>query len=241
MTVALVTGGSRGIGRAIATRLAADGAAVVVNYRRNAAAASQVVTQIERAGGRALAVAADVADPPHLRGLFEATERTFGGLDVLVVNAGVAHFAPIAETTDADFDELFAVNTRATFHALREAANRLRDGGRIVVISSGAVATARPGSGAYAASKAAVDQLVRTAASELGPRGITVNSVLPGAIRTDALVTTRDPAALDQVAAQTPLRRIGEPDDIAAIVAFLTSPDARWITGQRIHAGGGLF
>ncbi|MFF0490274.1 glucose 1-dehydrogenase [Nocardia sp. NPDC004068] len=241
MTVAIVTGGSRGIGRAIALRLAADGAAVVVNYHRNATAATEVVTEIERAGGRALAVAADVADPPRLRALFETAEHRFGGLDVLVVNAGVAHFAPIAETTDAAFHELFAVNTRATFHALREAANRLRDGGRIVVISSGAVATARPGSGAYAASKAAVDQLVRTAAAELGPRGITVNSVLPGAVRTEALLTHRDPTTLDQVAAQTPLRRLGEPDDIAAVVAFLTSPDARWITGQRLHAGGGLF
>ncbi|WP_019925698.1 SDR family oxidoreductase [Nocardia sp. BMG111209] len=239
MTVALVTGGSRGIGAAIARRLGAGGARVVVNYRENAEAAREVVADIETAGGRAVAAAGDVADPVRLLGLFDLTERTFGGLDVLVANAGTARFATLAETTDADFDTMFAVNTRGTFLALREAARRIRDNGRIVVVSSGSTVTGRPGAGAYAASKAAVEQLVRAAAAELGPRGVTVNSVRPGATRTDALRV--DPAALEQLAAQVPLRRIGEPGDIAAIVAFLVSADGGWITGQHLHAGGGLF
>ncbi|MQY26221.1 SDR family oxidoreductase [Nocardia aurantia] len=239
MTVALVTGGSRGIGAAIARRLGADGLRVVVNYRENATAAGKVVAEIEAAGGRAVAAAGDVADPARLLGLFELAEGTFGGLDVLVANAGTARFATLADTTDEDFDTLFAVNTRGTFLALREAARRIRDNGRIVVVSSGSTVTGRPGAGAYAASKAAVEQLVRAAAAELGPRGVTVNSVRPGATRTDALRV--DPAALEQLAAQVPLRRIGVPADIAAIVAFLVSADGGWITGQHLHAGGGLF
>ncbi|MCX4092612.1 SDR family oxidoreductase [Nocardia sp. alder85J] len=239
MTVALITGGSRGIGAAIARRLGADGVRVVVNYRENASAATDVVADIEAAGGAAVAARGDVADPAQLLGLFDLTEGTFGGLDILVVNAGTARFAPIADTTDADFDTMFAINTRATFVALREAARRIRDNGRIVVVSSGSTVTGRPGAGAYAASKAAVEQLVRAAAAELGPRGVTVNSVRPGATRTDALRV--DAAALARLAAEVPLRRIGEPEDIAAVVAFLASADGGWITGQHLHAGGGLF
>ncbi|WP_280257445.1 SDR family oxidoreductase [Nocardia wallacei] len=241
MTVALVTSGSRGIGRAISRRLAADGADVVVNYRENAAAAAEVVTEVTAAGGRAVAAPGDAADPGQLRLLFDTAEDRFGGLDVLVANAGIARFAPLADAPDADFDLLFTVNTRGTFLAMREAARRLRDGGRVVVISSGTTVTARPGAALYSASKAATEQLVRIAAVELGERGITVNSVLPGATRTDALVATIDDARLAHLAAQTPLRRIGEPADIAAVVSFLASPDGGWITGQQLHAGGGSF
>ncbi|WP_024804582.1 SDR family oxidoreductase [Nocardia sp. BMG51109] len=241
MPVALITGAARGIGRAIARRLAADGVRVVVNYRENAGAAQELVAEVIREGGSATAVPGDVADPDQLLRLFDATEDAFGGLDILVVNAGIARFAPIADASTEDFDQQFAVNTRATFLALREAARRLRDGGRVVVISSGATVTGRPGAGVYAASKAATDQLVRAAAGELGARGITVNSVRPGAIRTDSLLGTVDTAALDAIADRTPLRRIGEPTDIAGIVAFLASADAGWITGQHLHAGGGLF
>ncbi|MFF3504275.1 glucose 1-dehydrogenase [Streptomyces sp. NPDC003247] len=239
--VALVTGASRGIGRGIAERLGADGARVIVNYRSDAEAAAQVVSSVERAGGRATAVRADVSDPEELRGLFEMAERSYGGLDLLVGNVGVARFAPLADATDEDFELMFTTNTRATFMALREAARRLRDGGRIVVVSSGAAVTARPASGLYAASKAAGDLLVRTAAKELGPRGITVNSVLPGATRTDALEAGMTAERLEATRAQTPLGRLGEPADIAAVVAFLVSDAGGWITGQTIHAGGGLF
>lgn len=241
MSVAIVTGGSRGIGRAIAQRLGANGAAVVVNYHSNRSAAEQVVSAIERAGGQAAAVRADVADPGQLRSLFDIAEERFGGLDMLVNNVGTARFAPIAEATDEDFDLTFAVNTKATFIALREAANRLRDNGRIVVVSSGVTATHRPNSGIYAASKAAGEELVRVLAKELGHRGITANCVLPGAIRTEALAAARSTSLTEQIIEMTPLGRIGEPADIADIVAFLASEAARWITGETLHAGGGLF
>ncbi|WP_433761539.1 SDR family oxidoreductase [Nocardia sp. CA-135398] len=241
MQVALVTGSSRGIGRAIAERLGADGAAVVVNYHSDRSAAEQVVAAIETSGGQAVAAQADVADPAQLTGLFDTAEQHFGGLDILVNNVGTATFSPIAEATDDEFDLMFITNTKATFIALRAAANRLRYGGRIVVVSSGVTATHRPGSGIYAATKAASEALARVLAKELGPRGITVNNVLPGAVRTEALAAARSPALTEQIIDQTPLGRIGEPDDIADIVAFLASPDARWITGQSLHAGGGLF
>ncbi|WP_245562845.1 glucose 1-dehydrogenase [Nocardia araoensis] len=241
MPVAIVTGGSRGIGRAIAERLGARGTSVVVNYQSNRAAAEQVVAGIEDSGGQALAVRADVADVAGPRGLFDAAEERFGGVDVFVNNAGVARFGAIAEATDEDFELMFEVNTKATFVALREAAKRLRDNGRIVVVSSGATLTHRPGSGVYGASKAAVEQLVRVLARELGPRGITANSVLPGAVRTDALAASGVTAANQQIAQSTPLGRMGEPDDIADVVAFLASEEARWITGASVPVGGGAF
>ncbi|MEV0055702.1 SDR family oxidoreductase [Saccharopolyspora shandongensis] len=239
--VALVTGSSRGIGRAIAERLAADGMSVVVNYRSDRAAADEVVAKAEAAGGQAVAVRADVTDPAQLRALFDAAEQHFGGLDVLVNNVGTARFSPIAEASDDDFDVLFGTNARSTFIALREAANRLRDGGRIVVISSGVAANNRPGTGLYGAAKAAGDQLVRVLAKELGPRRITVNSVRPGATRTDALVALQPEPVLERIAAETPLGRIAETSDIADIAAFLASDDSRWVTGQVINAGGGNF
>ncbi|OXR40895.1 3-oxoacyl-[acyl-carrier-protein] reductase FabG [Nocardia cerradoensis] len=241
MPVAIVTGASAGIGRAIAGRLGSEGMAVVVNYLGNRTAAEELVTTIEACGGRAVAARADVSDPAQLRGLFDLAEDEFGGVDILVNNAGTARFAALAQATDEDFDLTFSLNVKATFVALREAANRLRDHGRIVVISSGVTVTHRPGSAVYAASKAAAEELVRVLAKELGPRGITVNSVLPGATRTEALAGARSTAALEEVAAATPLGRIGEPGDIADIVAFLVSGNARWITGQSVRAGGGLF
>ncbi|NKI40320.1 SDR family oxidoreductase [Streptomyces physcomitrii] len=239
--VALVTGASRGIGRGIAERLAADGARVVVNYRSDARAAAEVVSRVEESGGRAAAVRADLSRPAEVRHLFTAAEEAYGGVDILVGNAGLARFAPLAEVSDEDFELLFTVNARATFLLLREAARRLRDGGRFVLISTGATRTVRPASGVYAASKAAAEQLVATAAKELGPRGITVNSVLPGATRTEAMVAGADPDTLAAARRGTPLGRLGEPADIAAVVAFLASPDGGWITGQALGAGGGLF
>jgi 3-oxoacyl-[acyl-carrier protein] reductase len=239
--VALVTGSSRGIGAAIAVRLAADGLNVLVNYRADREAAQRVVAAISAGGGRALAVQADVADAGALRGLFDAAEEHFGRVDVVVSSAGIGHTALIADATDADFDAVFATNTRATFVALREAARRLLAGGRVIVISR-AKLPPRPGGGLYAASKAAGDQLVRAAAQELGPRQITVNSVLPGATRTDMWTSGRGGGTDDEaVIARTALRRIGEPDDIASVVAFLASDAARWITGETIAVDGGLI
>jgi 3-oxoacyl-[acyl-carrier protein] reductase len=239
--VAIVTGSSRGIGRAIAERLGANGASVIVNYRSDGDAAGRVVARIEESGGRAVAVRADVTDADELRNLFDAAERHYGGLDIVVGNVGIARFGALAEFADEDYELIFTTNTRATFRTLREAANRVRDNGRIVVISSVVAAMHGPNSAVYGASKAAGDALVRALAKELGPRGITANSVLPGAVRTDALFELRPAGVIEGIAARTPLGRIGEPDDIAEIVAFLASDAARWVTGQALHAGGGMF
>ena len=238
--VAIVTGSSRGIGSAIARGLAATGVNVIVNYVANREAADKVVAEIRADGGHAESIQADVADPDQLRSLFDAAEQQFCGLDILVHNAGIARFSPIAQATDEDFDVLFSTNTRSTFVALREAANRLRDGGRVVFVSSAVTAVHPAGSGVYAASKAAGEELARVLAQELGSRGITVNNVLPGATRTDGYrdLPLQSP---EEIAAVTPLRRIAEPDDIAAIVTYLVSDAGRWVTGQSIHAGGGLF
>lgn len=239
--VAIVTGSSRGIGRAIAERLGADGLDVIVNYRSDAGAAAEVVTAIEEAGGRATAVGADITRLDRLREVFDAAERHYGGIDVVVSNVGIARFAPVAEFTDDDYDTVFTTNALTTFRTLREAANRVRDGGRIVVVSSGVVATHSPGTAVYGASKAAGDALVRVLAGELGARRVTVNSVLPGAVNTDALHSLRTAGELAAVARRTPLGRLADPGDIAGIVSFLTSDDARWVTGQTVNAGGGLF
>lgn len=237
MAVALITGSSRGIGRAIAHRLASDGFDIVINYRDDAQAAAEVVAHIEETAGRsAVAVRADVSDPDELRKLFQVTEERFGGLNAFVGNAATVRYAAVADTSDEDFDLMWRTNTRATLIGIRESARSMRDGGRIVIVSSGAVVATPPGTGAYAASKAAGDLLVQTAARELGSRGITINSVLPGPTRTDMLNV--DP---DLIAAQTPLGRVGEPEDIADVVSFLTSRSGGWITGQTIRATGGLL
>jgi 3-oxoacyl-[acyl-carrier protein] reductase len=239
--VALVTGASRGIGRTIAERLAGDGASVVVHYYPSERQdAEDVVRGIKGAGGTAVAAPADIADAAQLRGLFDLAEKEFGGLDILVLNAANVNHGTIVDTTDEQFDAMFAVNARAGFIALREAALRLPDGGRIVAISAGLTRMPRTGTGVYAASKAAVDHLVRVLAHEVGPRGITVNSVLPGAVLTPALVAAGQ-AVIDAEVANTPLGRVGQPEDIADIVRFLVSDQGRWITGQTIGAGGGMF
>jgi 3-oxoacyl-[acyl-carrier protein] reductase len=223
-------------------RLARDGAGVVVNYRTDADAAEKTVDAVRRAGGRAVAVAADVTAPDAPRLLFDEAERQFGrSADALVCNAGLARFGTLAETSDEDYDLVFDTNTRSAFRLLREGSRRLPDGGRIVLMSSGSAVSRRAGAGLYSASKAAADALMQVLAKELGPRGITVNSVLPGAVRTDALATRARPEVLDRILADTPLGRFGEPEDIAEVVAFLASDAARWITGQTLHASGGEF
>jgi 3-oxoacyl-[acyl-carrier protein] reductase len=252
--VVLVTGASRGIGKAIAERLGRDGASVVVNYYTNRpeaderARADEVVRAIGQNGGAAVVAEADVADAQQLRSLFDLAERQFSGLDILVTNAAAWRFGSLADLTDEDFDVVFNTNARGTFIALHEAANRLRDGGRIVAISAGLALMPRPDTGIYGASKAAINHLVRVLAHELGSRQITVNSVMPGATNTDAMregqgdVSSGDTiVTFDSEIALTPLGRLGEPEDIADIVAFLASDQGRWVTGQLIGAGGGMF
>jgi 3-oxoacyl-[acyl-carrier protein] reductase len=238
--VAIVTGASRGIGAAIARRLASDGLAVVVNYAGSAGAARTRVEEIEAAGGRAIPVQADVSDPAAVKRMFDAAEAAYGGVDVLVNNAGIMTLAPIAQMDDAAFDRIIAINLKGTFNGLREAANRLRDGGRIVNFSTSVVGLYQPSYGVYAATKAAVEALTHILAKELGPRGITVNAVAPGPIATELFFQGKDQATLDRIRQIIPLGRLGEVDDIARVVSLLVGPDGGWINGQTLRANGGV-
>ncbi|WP_306714376.1 SDR family oxidoreductase [Burkholderia dolosa] len=238
--VALVTGSSRGIGAGIARRLAADGFDVVVNYAGNGDAARDVVDAIVAAGGRAVAVQADVADPAAVAAMFDTAAQTFGGIDVVVNSAGVMKLAPIAEFDDAVFDETIAINLKGTFNVCREAATRVRDGGRIVNLSTSVIGTRMPTYGVYVASKAAVESLTQVLAQEMRGRGIRVNAVAPGPVATELFLRGKTPELIDRLAKLNPLERLGQPDDIAAVVAFLAGPDGAWINGQILRANGGM-
>jgi 3-oxoacyl-[acyl-carrier protein] reductase len=230
---ALVTGASRGIGRAIAERLSADGARVAINYARSAEAAGELARRI---GG--IALRADVSQKQDVVEMFDRAEAALGGLDIVVNNAAIAIMGPIGDFSDEDFERVFAINTRGAFYCCREAARRLRGGGRIVNISTGATVGGTAGGGVYCASKAAVEQFTRALARELAPRRITVNTVSPGFTETDMFHSL--PHLVELAPKLTPLGRAGRPEEIAAVVAWLCTEDAGWITGQNIQAGGGL-
>ena len=238
--VALVTGASRGIGAAIASRLAADGFAVVLNYAGGDKEAAAHAARIEGAGGRALTAQADVSDPQAVRRMFDAAEAALGGVDVLVNNAGIMRLAPLADSDDALIERQIAVNLQGSLYALREAARRLRDGGRIVNLSSSVVGLSLPTYGVYAATKAAIEAATRVLAKELRGRAITVNAVAPGPTATDLFLDGKPPAVVDQLARMSPLERLGRPEDIANAVAFLAGPDGGWINGQVLRANGGI-
>ncbi|MFF7191568.1 glucose 1-dehydrogenase [Streptomyces sp. NPDC008222] len=238
---AVVTGGSRGIGRAIVERLCRDGAEVVFNYATNDEAAAEVVRVVEATGGKVRALHVDLKEPDGPERLMEAAEAHLGGLDILVNNAALSFTpTPLAHTDAEVFDSVMTVNARSVFLTMRHAARRMRDDGRIVNISS--LNTVRPAAGIapYAASKGAIEQLTAVAARELGPRGITVNTVSPGATDTELLQGTNPPQALQAVVDMTPLGRLGQPSDVADVVAFLVGPDGRWVTGHNLRATGGL-
>ncbi|WP_416797487.1 SDR family oxidoreductase [Ciceribacter azotifigens] len=238
--VAIITGSSRGIGAGIARRLATDGFQVVINYGAAADAAARLASDIEGAGGVAIAVQADVSDPRAVKRMFDVAEDAFGGVDVLVNNAGVMKLSPVGETEEASFDDTIAVNLKGTFNGLREAAKRLRDGGRIVSFSSSVVGLYQPNYGAYAASKAAVEALTHILAKELGPRGITVNAVAPGPVATELFLNGKDETTVDRIRKMIPLGRLGEVDEIAGVVSMLVGPDGGWINGQVVRANGGV-
>ncbi|AHF93659.1 3-ketoacyl-ACP reductase [Opitutaceae bacterium TAV5] len=240
--VAIVTGSSRGIGAAIARRLAADGLAVIVNYAGRAADAEKIVEAIRAAGGRALAVRADVSSPAEAGTLFARAGEAFGGVDVVVNNAGIMQpgLVPLADTDDALFDRLFAINVKGTFNTLRLAAKHLRAGGRIVNFSTSVVGLAPPGYAAYAATKSAVETLTRIFAKELRGRSISVNAVAPGPTATDLFLNGKTPEQIEHLARIAPLERLGQPEDIAGVVSFLVGPDGGWVNGQTLRANGGM-
>ena len=234
--VAIVTGASNGIGRAIAERLADNGAIVVVNYSKSAEKAQQVVAVIQAKGGKALAVQADMGQVADARRLVVDTVKQFNRLDILVNNAGKFMPKPLEETTEEDFNGVIALNAKGPYFAMQEAARALKDGGRIVNISTGGTHLHFPGATAYLGSKAALEQYTKGLAQELAPKGITVNTVSPGFTETGMM--TED---YRQIGIQlSPMKRLGVPKDIADVVAFIVSEEARWITGQTIQAGGGI-
>jgi 3-oxoacyl-[acyl-carrier protein] reductase len=237
--VAIVTGSSRGIGRAIAERLGRDGAKVVVTYAGSQAKAEAAVAAIKAAGSEAIAIQTDVRKLEEIRNLFDKAIAQFGKVDILVNNAaGKNIFKPTADMTEDEYNSMFDI-TRGVYFTLQQAAHHLADGGRIVSISTGGTSQSMLAAGAYSGSKAAIEQFSNCLAKELGARGITVNTIAPGATDTDGLVLGQE--QVDQLIAQTPLGRLGQPDDIASAVALLVSDDAHWITGQNIRATGGII
>ena len=237
---AIVTGSSRGIGAATAKRLARDGFALTVNCVVNRDLAAGVVREIEAAGGRAIWVQADVSDPTAVRRLFDEHERAFGRVDVVVANAGIMRLAPIRDMTDADFDRMFAVNVKGSFNTLREAALRVRDGGRIVTLSSSITQLRTPTYGPYAATKMAQDMFASILAKELEGRLISVNAVAPGVVNTTLFTDGKTPQQIAEFAQRTPHKRLGEPSDIADVIAALCGPDGGWVNGQTVFANGGI-
>jgi 3-oxoacyl-[acyl-carrier protein] reductase len=238
--VAIITGASRGIGAQIAKALAKEGAMVVINYAKNKTAADQVVSEIQGAGGRAVATQADVSKADEVKALFDSAITHFKKVDILVNNAGIAVFKRLQDTSEEEFDRSFDINVKGVFLTLREAAVRLESGGRIINVSSTVTRLMMPTYSIYSATKSAVEQLTRVFAKEIGSRGITVNSVSPGPINTQLFTEGKNEETIKRLASMTALERIGEPEDIARVVLFLASDDSAWITAQNIGVNGGF-
>lgn len=238
--VAIITGASRGIGAQIAKALAKEGAMVVINYAKNKTAADQVVSEIQGAGGKAVASQADVSKADEVKALFESAITQFKKVDILVNNAGIAVFKRLQDTSEEEFDRSFDINVKGVFLTLREAAVRLESGGRIINVSSTVTRLMMPTYSIYSATKSAVEQLTRVFAKEIGSRGITVNSVSPGPTNTQLFTEGKNEETIKRLASMTALERIGEPEDIARVVLFLASDDSAWITAQNIGVNGGF-
>lgn len=237
---AIITGASRGIGVALAKRLAADGFAVVINYANSANAAEELAGALTAQGHKAMAIKADIARPDAVTALFDKTITEFGGVDVIVNNAGVMTTQPIAEMDDATYDAMMDINVRGTFNILREGAKHLRDHGRVINFSTTALHLKLPGYAVYNATKAAVEAMTAVYAKELRGRQITVNAVAPGPVATELFLSGKTDEQVANFAKMPPLERLGQPDDIAGVVSFLAGPDSGWVDGQTIRANGGL-
>jgi 3-oxoacyl-[acyl-carrier protein] reductase len=239
--VAIITGASRGIGAAIAERLAADGFIVVINYAGGTAEAETLAAKIERAGGKALTARADVRDSVAVKRMFDAAEAAFGGADVLVNNAGIMRLATLAESDDNLINSHIAINLKGVINTLREASRRLRNGGRIINLSSSVVGLYQPTYAVYAATKSGVEAMTHVLSKELRGRNITVNAVAPGPTATALFLDGKPQAVIDHLTKLSPLERLGQPQDIAGVVAFLAGPDGAWINGQVLRANGGAI
>jgi 3-oxoacyl-[acyl-carrier protein] reductase len=238
--VIIITGSSRGIGMTIAKTLAKNGAKVVVNYSGSEETAKSVVNEILQSGGQAIAIKADVSKSEDVKRLFQKTLETFEKIDVLINNAGIATYKLIKDTTDEDFDRIFDVNVKGVFNTMREASTLLEDNGRIINFSSSVTRLMLPTYGTYSATKAAVEQLTRVFAKEVGTKGITVNSISPGPVNTELFKQGKNEEVIKRLASMSAFNRIGEPEDIAKIILFLVDDDSKWITGQNIGANGGF-
>lgn len=238
--VALITGASRGIGATIARRLARDGFAVAINYASNAGEANSLVAELTQGGAKAVAVKADVSKGEQVQAMFTFVEEKLGRIDVLVNNAGILKTAPLADTSDALYQQNFAINAQGVFNTLRESATRLNSGGRIINLSSTTLALNLPGYAIYNGTKAAVEAFTRVFAKELRGRGITVNAVAPGPVATDLFLDGKTEEQIQAFAKMPPLERLGQPDDIAGAVAFLAGKDGSWVNGQVLRANGGV-
>ncbi|XWN23142.1 MAG: SDR family oxidoreductase [Roseibium sp.] len=237
---ALVTGASRGIGAAVAKRLAAEGFAVIVNYSSGSEAAAAVVAEIESSGGRAVSAQADVAISKDVAELFDKAEEAVGIPQVLVNSAGIMKLAPLAQTSDDDFDKILAVNLKGSFNTMREASRRMQAGGRIINLSTSVVGAKLPTYSVYTATKAAIETMGAILSKELRGRNITVNSIAPGPTATDLFLNGKTVEQIATLSRANPLERLGQPEDMANVVAFLASSDGGWINGQTLRANGGM-
>jgi 3-oxoacyl-[acyl-carrier protein] reductase len=238
---AIITGAAHGIGACIAERLARDGFAVVINYSSGSEDATALTAKIKAAGGQAIAVKADVSDRAAMTALFDAAEAAFGGVDVLVNNAGIMALTAVANAEDDAFDKTITVNLKGTFNGMREAGKRMRDGGRIISFSSSVVGLYQPTYAIYAATKAGIEAMTHIVAKELGARRITVNAVAPGPVNTPLFTRDKSEEQIESIKTMNPQGRLGEPEDIARIVSFLAGPDGEWVSGQVLRANGGVI
>lgn len=237
---AIITGASRGLGKEIALLLAAQGASVVINYAHNSEEAEKVVTQINTTGGRAIAIRADISNTADVTRLFDQTIEQLGKVDIVVNNAGIMITKAVKDTSEDDFDNQFRINVKSIFLSMKEAATKMENNGRIINISSSVTRLMMPGYATYAATKAAVEQMSRVFAKEIGARGITVNSVSPGPLNTELFLKDKTPETIQRIAGFSAFNRIGETTDIAPIILFLAGDEAHWITGQNIGCNGGM-